>query len=304
MWRQGDREGALDWLASLDANQQRDLQRVMSAMGTARPMLDRMARARDFSEQQYARAGVFTSQQLHRASEFTEQQVTRATEFGQQQWNRASEFGQQQLNRATEYGQQQLNRASEFGQQQVNRASEFGQQQWNRAGQGLTALRDKAKETKDRVVSSVSRWWDQRRGASTTRSAMMHAAFTASRQDPEVLRTIQQTGTTAKELKQLNELMSTAMYSPDAQARKEAFDQLTQTWEQLNGQTPQQGQNAQDGGKHRAGPGNEVTAAWINAGQPSASQAVIAQKQASQGEAQKTGGQSQVPLNKNPEQGR
>jgi len=293
MWRPGDREGALDWLASLDTNQQRDLQRVMSAMGTARPMLDRMARARDFSERQYARAGVFTTEQLHRASEFTEQQLNRATEYGQQQWNRATDYGQQQWNRATEYGQQQL-----------GRASEFGQQQWNRAGEGLTALRDKVKETKDRVVSNVSRWWDQRRGASTTRAAMVQAAFTASRQDPEVLRTIQQTGTTSKELKQLNELMSKAMYSPDAQTRREAFEQLSQTWEQLNGQAqPTQGQNAQGGGKHRAGSGNEVTAAWVNAGQPSASQAVIAQKQSNQGEAAgKTTAQTQT--RKGPEQGK
>src|SRR6266536_1728687 len=271
MWRPGDREGALDWLASLDTNQQRDLQRVMSAMGTARPMLDRMARARDFSERQYARAGVFTTEQLHRASEFTEQQ---------------------------------LNRATEYGQQQLGRASEFGQQQWNRAGEGLTALRDKVKETKDRVVSNVSRWWDQRRGASTTRAAMVQAAFTASRQDAEVLRTIQQTGTTSKELKQLNELMSKAMYSPDAQTRREAFEQLSQTWEQLNGQAqPTQGQNAQGGGKHRAGSGNEVAAAWVNAGQPSASQAVIAQKQSNQGEAAgKTTAQTQT--RKGPEQGK
>ena len=153
-------------------------------------------------------------------------------------------------------------------------------------------------ETSRQVYGKVSRWFQDRVSNGANRANAARAAFAEFRKDPA----LNQTAIGGKDISALSARAQALISAQTPEARAAAAEQLIQAASSL------QGAEQQGSGRHRAGPGSEVTAAWINAGQPSASQAVIAQKLAAQqnpqGQAPQTGAQSQTQQRNDPGQTR
>jgi hypothetical protein len=325
MWEQGNRDQALDWLANLDARQQQALQRAMNTHQALGPIYNAANRVRQLSIQ--------TAQRL---SEGAQQLAGQARQFGQNTAARAGEARDNATNRLTEFGQQaagvyQRTRDTAVdGAQRAALAADLAAQataeRVNAAGRAVAetaqntgrAIADTATTTGRAVVAGaqatgqavvagaqatgraavetgrrVSRWFQEKASNGQDRAQAARAAFAEFRKDP----TLTQTNMSGKDISALSARAQALVSAQTPEARAAAAEQLIQAASSL------QGAEQQGTGRHHAD--GQISAQWVTAGQPPAHLAAQqGQQQFGQGEAPKTGGQSQVQLNKGPEQGK